>query len=395
MKELVAKNIFRRSDFKSYSEFYLALAIGNRLYERGMALNMDGMFVNPELVPNDMIKYYKKLINDGAITLSMYEKGTLTIEEAGTFVDTSYFNKIELVKDNGATLDWSFDWVKSAYGEYSSVFSKEFTKLGNTLVHVVADHIVNVLADGVKKKLVVHIDSHKAKSSFIYVHIVSCLKTLNWLNDYIELDIDLDGYKVDLDYSIFCNNGYVAGYYRMYSVNEKLALLEKYGMQEGAILELWTREGMCDNNKFGHITEVSVIRIDEIGDDFIGITSIALNKTKEEIEQDYYDIDESVRSLFVDILGKKASQSLTELKLYGVGIENHFYDEEKYITKIDTSASAEVTKLVTIDGKVRSVKMSEVDAIYWLLCQNEVEFDKELYKKMYYTDSEPLWEIYN
>lgn len=391
-KELLAKELFGRGNFRSYSEFYIALAIGNILNNRGYSLNMDGMQVDADAIPKDMIKYYKRLLNDGIITLSMFESGVADTELANTDIDTSYFDKIPLVQDRGDTLDWTLEYARDNYGEYGKKFL-EFLKLGNTLLHLVASHLVNVVLDGCKKKLILHFDSQKAKSTFMYVNIYSCLQTMEWVNNYVGLDIDFGDYKIDLDYSIFCNNGKVAGHHRIHSIGEKIMLLEKYGIVEGSIVELWSRGGMCENNEFGQVTGVTVIRLDEIGDDFLGVTSISLNKTKEEVMQDYYDIDESVRSLFIDMLDKKPHQSSTELTLYGVGVDSHFLDESKYITLIDKSS--EVFKLVTIDGKEGSVKMSEVDAIYWLLCQYDIEFDKELYKEMYYSNKEPLWDLYN
>lgn len=388
-KELVARDIFGRGVFRSYSEFYLALAIGNVLSNRGYSLNMDGMQVDADAVPKDMIKYYKRLLNDGAITLSMFEPGVTDTIVADTDIDTSYFNEIPLAKDKGDVLDWTLEYAKENYGKYGSKFL-DFLNLGNTLVHLVAYHLVGTILDGRKKKLVLHFDSQKARSTFIYVNIYSCLQTLGWINDYVALDVDFADNKVDLDYSIFCNNGKVAGRHRLYTIDEKLALMNKYGMVEGSILILWSRDGMCENNEFGQVTGATVIRLDEIGDTFLGVTSIAINKTKEETLKDYYDIDESLRSLFIDMLSKKPNQSSTEYNLCGLGVDNHFLDEDKYITLIDEYA--EEYKTVTIDGKVGSVKMREVDAIYWILCQYDIEFDRDLYKKMYFKGETPLWD---
>lgn len=389
---IAAKDIFKRGEFKSYSEFYLALAIGSILHNKGYSLNMDGMRVDAEAIPKDMIKYYKRLLNDGAISLSMFERGVTDLDLANTDIDTTYFDELPLAKNNGEKLDWTLEYAKENYGEHGKKFL-EFIKLGNTLVHLVASHLVNVILNGEKRKLVLHFDSQKAKSTFIYVNIYSCLQTLQWIRDYVELDIDFGDYRVDLDYSIFCNNGKVAGHNRLYSISEKLSLLDRYGMVEGAILVLWSRDGMCENNPFGHITGASVVRLDEIGDNFLGVTKMNLNKTKEEVLQDYYDIDENIRSLFVDMVGKKPHQSSTELDIYGIGVHNHFADEEHYLTLID--GSEEVYKTVTIDGKVGTVKMSEVDAVYWLLRQYEIEFDMDLFKEMYFGSKEPLWDMYN
>jgi len=391
--QLKAKEIFGRGQFRSYSEFYLALAMGNVLQHRGMSLNMDGMLVDPDVIPSDMILYYKKLLYDGAITLSMYERGKEPDEMPKTYVDTSYYSKVKMYDENGDKLDWTFDVVHANYGEYMPVFL-ELLQLGNTLVHLVAYHLINHILDGENRKLVIHLDNQKAKSTFIYVNIYSCLQTMNWIKDYVELDVDFGDYNVDLDYSIHCNNGKVAGRFKLFTVKEKIELMRKYNMVEGAILVMWERDGMCDNNPYGKVKGTKLFRLEEIGDDFLGMTFISINKTKEEVRQDYFDMDEQARSLFVDMLDKKPYEESTELDIHGMGIDNYFLFEDRFITLLDESE--EVYKLVTIDGKLANVKMRAIDAIYWLLCQYEVEFDRELFKDMYYDLNEtPLWDMYN
>ena len=51
-------------------------------------------------------------------------------------------------------------------------------------------------------------------------------------------------------------------------------------------------------------------------------------------------------------------------------------------------------KRITVQGKEADVEMNEVDAIYWLLCQYEIDFDRELYKHMYNNDEDLLWDLY-
>lgn len=388
---VLAKDIVKRGYFSSYSEFYLVLAMSKAFKEKGYILNMDNMKIDVDSIPQEYIKYYKKLLNEGYLNLSMYEKKDVLVESK-VDINTEYFSKVNLLKDNGDTLDWTIDFALSSYGSHAQEFL-DLMSLGGSLVHLVAYHLVNVLLGSETRKMIIHFDSYKAKSTFLYVNIYSCLQTMSWVRDYVDLDIDFDDFEVDLDYSIFCNNGKVAGHFKQHTISEKLSLLNKFGMVEGSVLVLWKREGMCENNVFGYVTDASVIRLDEIGDDFLGVTKIAINKTKEEVQQGYNDIDESIRHLFIDMLDKKPHLSSTELDIVSLGVDNYFYDEEMYLTTI--YENEEVQKMVTIDGKVENVKMKEVDAIYWLLCQYEIEFDKELFKKMYFHGNEPLWDKYN
>ena len=386
-----ALELMGKDRFKSYSEFYFMLAVGSVLKNRGYCLDMDSMQVEPGIIPDDMIKYYRNLLDEGAIYMSLYEKKGVS-EIAGSYVDTTYFDSTTMVKDCGDTLDWTIDFAKDNYGEHKSVFL-DLNKLGHTLMHLVAWHYVNHLLSGDCRQLVIHFDSIKAKSTFLYVNIYSILQTMSEMKKLVSLDIDFSEYNVDLDYSIFCNNGMVSGRFKKHSVQDKLKYMQDYGMVAGSILVLWERDGMCENNVYGYVTGAKIIRLDEIGDDFLGVTTIAINKTKEEVRQDYYDIPEELRYFYVDLLDKKPYQCASELSLYNIGIDNYFYDESEYITLLDESEV--VTKLVTIDGQVANIEMSGVDAIYWLLCEYEIEFDKNLFKEMYFHGEEPLWEKYN
>ena len=390
--EFLAKDIFKRSYFKSYSEFYLALSIGNVLHTKGHYLNMDGMQVDSDSLPNTMIAYYKKLLNSGALVLSMYQKSDTVIENAAVDVNTYYFEKLPLFYEEDGHRGWSVDYAISNYKGIPVNYLSTDT-MGNLVMHLVAYNIVDCLLNNYKKKLVIHFDSFKARTTFLYVNVYSCLSTIKWLKEYVELDVDLTGYSVDLDYSIFCNNGYVAGHNKPHTVSEKLGFMKKFGMVEGSLLVLWHRERMNENNPFGKIVSASIIRLDEIGDTYLGVTKISLNRTKEEVEADYYDIEESKRHLYVDLLDKKPYQEATELGIHSLGVDNYFYDEEDYITLLDDTA--QVTKLVTIDGEKVHVEMSNTDAIYWLLRQYDIEFDRELFKEMYFGDDIPLWDKYN
>lgn len=390
--EFLAKDIFKRNYFKSYSEFYLALSIGNVLHTKGHYLNMDGMQVDSDSLPNTMIAYYKKLLNSGALVLSMYQKSNTVIENAAVDVNTYYFEKLPLFYEEDGHRGWSVDYAISNYKGIPVNYLSTDT-MGNLVMHLVAYNIVDCLLNNYKKKLVIHFDSFKARTTFLYVNVYSCLSTIKWLKEYVELDVDLTGYSVDLDYSIFCNNGYVAGHNKPHTVSEKLGFMKKFGMVEGSMLVLWHRERMNENNPFGKIVSASVIRLDEIGDTYLGVTKISLNRTKEEVEADYYDIEESKRHLYVDLLDKKPYQEATELGIHSLGVDNYFYDEEDYITLLDDTA--QVTKLVTIDGEKVHVEMSNTDAIYWLLRQYDIEFDRELFKEMYFGDDIPLWDRYN
>lgn len=388
------EEIFRKSKLSSYSEFYLVLCMSKILKMRGEVLDVSRMIIDYDLLPGSYIDLFKRRVKEGAIYIGEGDIGSVNMyEKIACDIDVSYFDEINLFREVDDHLYWNLDTISHTYGKYSSK-AYNMLNMGYFVSNLVSYHILNIFDGKENRKLVLDFDKSQTGNSYIYVNIISCLRSMGWLNKFVAVNLDLDKKdKVDIDYSIFCMNGAVAGHKKLWSVKEKLALMEKQGMSVGSILILWYRKGINANNKNGVIDRAIVIRLDEIGDTYIGVTSMALNKTKEEVYQDYMSIDPSIRSMFVDMIDKKPYMAHMELDIVGFGVDNYFDDEDKFITKLDTSER--VYKRVTIDGVESEVEMSAIDAFYWLLCQYGLDFDKELYKEMYFDGETPLWERYN
>lgn len=386
-----ASKIFKKDKFDSYSEFYLALAMSKILLKRGEVLDMRGMSIDYDLLPKSYIEMFKKMVVAKSIDIGseIKESSVNMYEKLQCDIDISYFDEVPLFRDDGETLYWSIDIISKQYGKFSTR-AYNMLNMGYVVSSLVAYHMLNIYDGKEDRVLVLDFDKDNTKNSFIYMNIVSCLKSMDWLNRYVSLSLDTSGGVVDVDYSIFCTNGKVAGHRKLWSIGEKLKLMEKFGMVVGSILVLWYRKGFNNNNEYGSIDRAVIVRLDEIGDDFLGITIMALNKTREEVYQDYINIDSSVRGLFSDILNKKSYSRSEEISLVGLGIDNYFKDEDKFLTLLDKTEK--VYKTVTIDGKVVEVEMSGVDAIYWLLRQYEIDFDVDLYIDMYMDGEVPLYD---
>lgn len=392
---LKCEEIIGRKHFKSYSEFYLALCIADELGRRGSMLDMSNMRVDKDILSNFEVEYFKYLTSIGVIMLDD------NVDVLNNYKDTStikyYMNMEDITKMKDRLVSivdneyyWSPDIISNDTLDKPYSF-RNVSNTGNLLMHITAYLIVGMyLGDLDKKKFKVSFNSIKAKNTSYYVNLYSCSQTISWFKDFIILDVDFGEINVDIQYSIFCNNSQVAGHHVFLPISEKFKLMKKYGMVEGSIVVLWTRGGMCASNIMGKITNATIARIDEIGDDFLGVTTLALNKTKEEQEMDYYSIDEDKRYLFSDMLHYKPSEIIKTLSMYELGVNDYFYDEYMFISNLDKSEV--VYKYITINGEVAEVQMSGIDAIYWILCQYCIEFDRELYRSMYNDGKLLMWD---
>ena len=385
-------DIMKKTYFDSYSEFLLACCIARECLRRGDSLDMSMMRIDAGILPEMELNYFKCLWRDGAIYLGSEFNGDKNVESS-YYIDTDCFADYYgvLFKDCEDRYYWSMDWSYESYQGIQEM--RIISNTGKVLMHLLGHMLVCFYLDEREKKPIeVEITGQQAKSTYIYVNLVSCLKTLPWLSEYLILNIDFSGYNIDIDYSIFCNNGIAAKRNRLWSINDKRKFLKEEGLVDGMIALLWSRKGMCETNRAGRITGSRLIRINEVCNDSISIETLPYHKTKEEREKDFLSIPEESRYLFIDMKYSAPKGTSSMLSLYEIGVENYFDTESEFITKIDKTAM--VTKTITVDGKVSDVTMSNVDAIYWLLCQYEVDFDRELYRDAY-NDGEPLlWDKY-
>lgn len=390
------EKLIGRNYFESYSEFYLALCFAAEMQRRGSKLDMTSMSVDKSMLSSFELDYFNYLKSVGAIYIDGMKEIDVVLDPSSI----SYYmdmNDITFMKDNMFEVrDGMYYWsteVMDKPVDMKPMYFKRLPSIGNLLMHITAYIIIGeYLGELNRRKFYVKFDGIEAKNTYYYINLYSCCSTMEWFRDFMVLDIDFGSSNVDINYSIFWNNGRVAGRSKHWGINTKHELMKKYNMDVGSIVVLWNRSSMSVSNPAGKITGTTIARIDEIGDDFLGVQTIALNKTKEEQISDFNTIDEDMQNLFTDMLNYKPAQFTKVLSMYEIGIENYFKDEYMFITLLDKSEK--VTKRVTINGKTVDINMSGIDAIYWLLCQYGIEFDRELYRRMYNDGNLLMWDEY-
>lgn len=394
MFSIVCKDLYQKSQFSTYSEFYLALAISAECGRRGGYLDMNGMRISTEMLSNSLVNYYKFLRLEGFIKTDNYTKEIIPIEpeDVAQYMDMEYItsNLDVLVEEREDSYFWNFSWVKDHYVAHRTFFTN-LSNLEKVVIHITAYMVVSMyLKERPLKPLILEFREQLAKSIYIYINVYSCIKSLPWLEKMVSIDTDLSSTHLDLDYYVFWNEGSVSGKNKYWSISEKKEIMKKLGIGVESVVILWSRKGMRKSNPGGRIESAVIGIIKEIGRDFIEVDAIALNKTREEVELDFYSIPEDVRHLYTDLLHFRPTIFSKNIQIPSLGIENYFYDESQFITLI--SPTEKVNKLITIDGKQVQKEMSCIDAIYWLLCQYEIDFDREVYKHMYNNDQDLMWD---
>ena len=384
-----------RDEFKTYSEFIFMLCVAKEYYRRGDLMDFSMMNIENVLGSNQKLML-KWCVYNGYV----YVGDVGEVEKPSK--DEPYAFNLQAITDNYGKLffedevhyEWNNEWAKNQdYGKYwSDLYS--YSNLGTILLHTVA-HLVVCIREGeiARKKIKIFADNGVACSTYIYINILNCTRTIPWFADMVEVDIDLDGKSVDVDLSLFINSGIQADRRHHWTIKDKLKQLESEGIVEGSICILYERKGVAKTNIVGKISDASIVRVDSIKGSNIYTTVIPVYRTKEETECDYNEIPPDTQNLFDDMLDFKVKTSTRVVDIYGLGVSNYLYDEDLFICKIDDYGTT--NKLVTVDGKRAVLELSQVEAIYWLFKQYGISFDEKLYKLMYNQGNPFTYDLYD
>lgn len=394
MELINCEEFLGRDYFESYSEFLFTLCCAREYNRIGKLMDMSMMRIDDFLGKKQKLMF-KWLIYDGVIYIGDVSNVPMPTEPFPypfnmDAITENEGNLVGLVQDGDVVREylWSEDWaVKQQYGKHDiDLYST--TNLASILLHLTAHVIVSIREGKLPRKpFRIKLNYNTTANPAYYVNLYSCKRTLDWFDDLVLLDLDLDGKSVDVDFSLFINNGIMAGRRDMWAIHEKREQMVREGIIPGSICILYERKGLAQSNLIGRISDASIVRIDEVLETGVKLTSFSLWKTIEETVQDFNSIPESEQHNFTDMLNFGVSEREMTKSFYSLGISNYLWEETEFLTLIDKHGV--VDKLVTIEGKTKSVEMSQIDAIYWLLCQFKVEFDAKLFKDMY-NDGEPL-----
>ena len=383
-----------RSDFKPYSEFIFMLCVAKEYHRRGEL--MDFSMMNTDNVLGTKQKLMLKwCVYNGYVYIGDVDVEKPSGDEPYRFdmdAITEYQGKLFCDKED--CYEWTNNWARGQ--DYGSRWRDLYfySELGTILLHTFAHQIVSIrLGEIPRKKIRFFGDNGVACSTFIYINLLNCTRTIDWFGDLVEVDLDLDGKSVDIDLSLFINSGIQADRRKYWSIKEKYKQLQTEGITEGSICILYERKGVAKTNIIGKVTNANVVRVDSIKPNYISVTVIPVYRTKEEIESDFNEIPPETQNKFLDMLNFEINESKRNIDLYGLGVANYVFDEELFIAKIDDYGTT--NKCVTIDGKRGILELSQIDAIYWLLKQYSIPFDEKLYKHMYNGGNSLMYDMYD
>lgn len=382
-----------KNEFDTISEFIFVMCMAKELHRRGYVLDMTGISLERIVLTKDYDDWFCYLQGTGVVWTGRAYSGRVVAKEPKRFefdmgLITRHVGDLfeEVITEGGDSYyRWSNNWAKTKHYGADDGGLYCVSKLGIILMHLTAHMVVGMMLEDIpKKKVVLYFEEPINHTSDYYAHMVDCIDSLDWLKEYVEVSVEggMGRFGEDADFKLFIERGIQSGRGGVHwGIKDKAVQLKDKGIVEGAICIWYERGGQADTNPYGRIAEAHIVRVDEVADDTLSLTVIPLYKTKEEVLYEYSQIPQNDRSMFSDMLRPEVRYRKQVLGMYNVAVSDYIGNEDNIIDVIDKRGS--VTKRVRVDGEVKEITMSQIDAIYWLLMEYNAKFDIVLFHRMY------------
>ena len=375
---IVLTEVFGRPYFETRSEYLMSIALAMEGARRGVLVDFTGMKTRCPLSSNVYAGYKNYLIENNLVL------GATVLEDNAypyDHEDLSFLDKPNLFEDNGDYLYWNTEYAKDVLGSdyYRKTTALELEYL---YIQLTAKHWLDYLLGIESRCLYLGLDKYQSQNASTYLDIESLRHSLKGFDKVVSITLD-EGCRIDLKLSLFQYDAHYLGFNREYTLEEKLSQMAQYGFEEGMVLILFERKGINTSNSLGNIDTARLVRVDEIVEGKLYLSLLRATRTYEETAKDFEMIPENNRHLYLDLLDYSDSiydSTVVELRECGVG--NHFF-RERYL--IDSISTVDKVKKLVFNGRdIVELELSEAEAIYYTLMQNNANIDAQKYRDYYF-----------
>ena len=375
---IVLTEVFGRPYFETRSEYLMSIALAMEGARRGVLVDFTGMKTRCPLSSNVYAGYKNYLIENNLVL------GATVLEDNAypyDHEDLSFLDKPNLFENNGEYLYWNTEYAKDVLGSdyYRKTTALELEYL---YIQLTAKHWLDYLLGIESRCLYLGLDKYQSQNASTYLDIESLRHSLKGFNQVVSITLD-EGCRIDLKLSLFQYDAHYLGFNREYTLEEKLSQMAQYGFEEGMVLILFERKGINTSNSLGNIDTARLVRVDEIVEGKLYLSLLRATRTYEETAKDFEMIPENNRHLYLDLLDYSDSiYDSTVIELRECGVGNHFF-RERYL--IDSISTVDKVKKLVFNGRdIVELELSEAEAIYYTLMQNNANIDAQKYRDYYF-----------
>ena len=397
------------------SELLYACELSKYLSSNEMCLDLDGIVLDSALKKSRYWNYFAEFVSSGLITnvnaYSVYsdfnEKSVCNVffylEDANIcseLVSMETYPVKQFKISMKSMVDGIWHWsMTDASGNFCmlnhSAFNNEYK--GQNIVSLLALMAVKRRLDINKPSFIIGIDQSFVRNG---QHSLSDIILLSNETDALKgwAHIDLSDLPVEeqlrLGYEAWWLKGFDKGLLRSdYTIADKIQRMEALNIKEGEVVGVYERDMLQANNRVKRIKNFNFAIIRKITKTEVVLQIIYTRRTRYGGRLAFENMTMMHKQMYcADMPDQNLSSKIETLSLYELGIEYVMSNELCFILPLEDSDTMELD--VTNGQRKDKLSLSEVQAIYWLLGEFDVEFNRERFRTRYLGGKESLFEKY-
>ena len=288
------------------------------------------------------------------------------------------------VSGDGETLQWVLDDIEDPHLSH---------RVESYLVGYFAEYIVARYLEEVDLPLVIQVGAGNKVANhrelfYLYQHhpVLREFVKLN-LPEFFLGGLTARDRSLEIEYQSLLYSTESVGKFHNTIPSDKVKRLEEEGFKPGGVYVLWYKDRITNNNPGGEIQTGNLVRLDAVSDRGIVLTFIPQHHTVEQLYAEFTELGDVVNEGFSDILELKPTRKET-FEFYDLAVGTVFGEEHHMLTLLDKGA---VHTMYMVEGSViRKRTLTDPEFAFYILLQNKVDFNTEVFLENYSLDPEWL-----
>lgn len=386
MNKININKLYACSEVATSSELFYICELGKHLKTHGCVLDITDISINKSVRLSKFWKYFAFCLEKGYITGLDKEGLDLSYEMRDLdLIYTEEFNEDRkpIFTEKGNVWDWYYKNTSDISYKNAILFgSNDFSQV---LTSIVAYAMINRYISGVPEKLIVHLEDEKVFRSIADLLILETCSDA--LLDWCELDVEN---REKYAYDAYVYGKKEKGLFKTFvGVDEKRDYFSKV-YKKGDIVLLYKRDVKRQSSKT-LIEESHVAIIEGVSKAGVRFNIVPRLRTKVDDEERFKKYKEATKSLYVGKSYTNLNLRQETISWLDLGVKNLLYKEEYFIQDI-INFDESLLMCIKVNEEVKKVDLDLHEAIYWVLCDRDIKFNRTSYKAKYFKGKTPLYD---
>lgn len=375
-------NIYVCTEINTPSELLYIAEIAKYLKECDEELSLEGVIISENCIGTEYYKYMQSM-NIAGIPYRELENARDFYVESLSDKDIYYAEK--------TPTEWVFDYDGKGRKPQNSKYFKGLLA-SKAYVSLIAMITVNKLMFGSPKLL--RLDFTQANVCFTknydrwdILDLWLVLKRTNALESWVQINLpEIPSALAQLNYEAHTHELQTLGGMKDFvGVKKKIDCYRK-NFKKGDIVLLYKKSDRGSKNDIiKSIASCQIARIEQATNSKIELTIFNVHNSSLSAKKYFDSLPDKVREMYGDNAHLKVHEQRIILDWLDVGIGDCVFAEEYIVTDLDCDDKASLW-FTNKRGEEVLLELNNADAIYAILCDRGIPFNRERFEKLYFSD---------